>query len=60
MGAGRPKQVEAVSLRFGQGLFVAEDDIRRVVLDSAECDKPLPLQLLVTARQRELLRVPIN
>ena len=39
VSARRPKQFEAIRFWLGQGLFVAEDDLRRVILYAPEGDK---------------------
>ena len=39
MSARRPKQFEAIRFGLGQGLFVTEDDFRRVIFYAPEGDK---------------------
>ena len=45
MGSGGPKQVQSVGFRFGQGLFVAEYDACRVILDFSERYETLAFKL---------------
>src|SRR5436190_1088523 len=59
MGAGRAKQIEAVCFRLGEGLFMAEDNVRRVVLDPAKGDESMPLQLLAAVGWGKPLRVAV-
>ena len=46
MGARGAKQIEAVSFRLGQGLFVAENDAGRIILDAAQSDKAAAFQFI--------------
>ena len=59
VGAGGAKQVEAVGLRLGQSLLVAEDDFRGIVFNAAESDESAALECALR-RGREGLRVGVN
>jgi hypothetical protein len=59
VGAGGAEQVEAIGFRFGEGLFVAEDDTGGIILNAAEGDEAAAFQFCAGTGKNEALRIGV-